>query len=281
MSVHPNDMRHWDAIRCQRGCDIHFTRHVDIHLGGPTRYRDLTPIPHRFAAQFDIEIWDTEEHPVDGGSYCPAHDAVSETILSHGVWEPRETTVILAALEALGEHATFLDIGAQIGWFSTVAGHHGYPVMAIEADPDVADVLRRNLDSTGTDHAVTVMRVGPNTGLTTPILPYTVDPARFVAKIDIEGAEPDAIDALRRHIVNGSIPFILMEISPVFHDRYPAMVSDLFAFGYRAFLMPPKSRPPFVINELSDLAPLEFTDASTVADWHQEDVLFADPEMMA
>lgn len=266
--THPNEMVHWDEIRCQRGCESHPTRKVQIHLGGPTKYRDLTSIPPRFAMDFEIEVWDTDQTPVDGGPYCPARDAVSETIISHGVWEPRETVVILLALEALGAGAQLIDIGAQVGWFSKVAIAFRNVAAAWEADDDVATLLARNIG--GDVHRE---RIGPDTStldVDRPVLPS-------VAKIDIEGAEADAIRALEPFIEDDALPFILMEVSPVFNDSYPDLVADLIDRGYEAYLMPPKANPPHQITSLANLVPEHVSRIGVrevVASWHQEDVLF-------
>jgi len=88
----------WSTIECQRDCPKHWTKQVRVKIGGQTPYHDRPPIPTRFAREVDLTIWDTSRHPVDGGPYCPANDAVSETIASHGIWEQTETTIILDLL---------------------------------------------------------------------------------------------------------------------------------------------------------------------------------------
>ena len=283
---HERDMTHWDEIGCQRGCDNHPTRTVQIHLGGPTAYRDLTPIPERFAMEFDIEVWDTDRTPVDGGPYCPARDAVSETIISHGVWEPRETTVLLLALECFDARCVFVDIGAQVGWFSAVAMKVGDKhAVAYEADATVAKVCHNNLrkiwsdfGGAGPTQKVYTQRI---TEATPPLDDeYIVHPDTIlVVKIDIEGAEAEAVRVLEPEIDDERVPFILMEVSPVFNDSYPDLVTDLIARGYSAYLMPPKQTPPVAIDDLMDLVPYQLYGdlneiAAQVESWHQEDVVF-------
>ena len=288
---HERDMTHWDEIRCQRGCDNHPTRTVQIHLGGPTKYRDLTSIPERFAMDFEIEVWDTAQTPVDGGPYCPARDAVSETIISHGVWEPRETTVLLLAWEALGWDCEFVDIGAQIGWFTWLANHKGIDAYAVEADPAVASVLEQNIHPGLTE--IINLRMGADIP---DWFPGPISHPYVVAKIDIEGAEEAAVVALSERVGLQRVPFILMEVSPVFNDSYPDLVADLMSRGYSAYLMPPKAAPPIQINSLASLVPYEICPGAyrplkgdgtpafrssvdldavreVVAGWHQEDLL--------
>lgn len=273
-----NDMTHWPEIACQRGCAEHPTKIVPIHLGGPTRYRDLTPIPNRFAMDFEIMVWDTDRTPVDGGAYCPARDAVSETIISHGVWEPRETVVMMLLWEAI-ERCVFFDFGAQIGWFSTIAEMRGVPTHAWEADSATANVLARNLAQSSIATFTQQTSVIHRDRITTALDPLNPSQshAPIVAKIDVEGAERDVIRILEAPIALGLVEALLMEVSPVFNDSYPDLVADLIDRGYEAYLMPPKHHPPHRLDSLADLAPEHISRIGVrevVASWHQEDVLF-------
>lgn len=81
--THPNNMAAWSEIKCQRDHE-HHTRRVHIDLSQQHGYHDYPQVPKDLAVSFDMDIWDPALHPVDGGPlYCPAHDAVSETIVSH------------------------------------------------------------------------------------------------------------------------------------------------------------------------------------------------------
>lgn len=269
--MHPNNMTGWDEIKCLRDCDRHYSRQVEVKLAGKTGYQDLTPIP--FELGFPFLVWDTDEHPVDGGLYCPARDAVSETILSHGVWEPRETTV---AAHWFAQGKPFVDMGAQLGWFSIVAALHGCEVHAVEADQDNLTLLEGTFDLNDVSDLLTVHadRVGPG---------FDELPEMEVGfvKIDLEGAEDQAVRVLWPSIRAGLVDAILMEVSPVFDDYYPGLVNKLINQGYEAYMMPPKRRPPHVIDgspeslsrwKFSHLPPDRV--AELVESWHQEDVLF-------
>lgn len=273
-------MTDWSEIRCERGCDNHPTRLVNIQLGGPTAYGDLTPIPQRFARSFEIEVWDTDLTPVDNDPHwCPAHDAVSETILALGVWEPQETAVLMMCWEAIQSPATFVDFGAQIGWFSTLAATFPHlRVVCIEADPDVCEVLDRNVGRTGLVPG-RLMGIRRRIGPRSRAISFPNDDLKIV-KIDIEGAEADAIRVLKPEIDAKNVPFILMEVSPCFNDTYPELVTSLMDLGYHAYCLPPKQRPPVVLDQLTDLLPFRIVGdsgevAEQVASWHQRDVLFA------
>ena len=150
-------------------------------------------------------------------------------VLCLGVWEP----VLTRWLEArLSPGDTFIDVGANVGYFSILASRLVGPngsVVAIEASPTIFGRLERGLRSNRLEnvravHAVVaseegsqMVYLGPDwhTGLTathlepelTPesevraaALPALLTPgelgrARFM-KIDVEGAESDVIAGL-------------------------------------------------------------------------------------
>ena len=76
-------------------------------------------------------------------------DYVSRTILEKGVFEPDSWAAIQ---EHLGAGATFIDIGAHIGYYSLKAaatvGPAGH-VIAIEPNPETIDKLRGNIQASG------------------------------------------------------------------------------------------------------------------------------------
>ena len=80
-------------------------------------------------------------------------DLISRMILVDGVWEPRSVEMLAAHLPA---GATFVDVGAHIGYYSLEAaskvGNTGH-VIAVEPNPDTLRVLRMNLEA---NHAAIV-----------------------------------------------------------------------------------------------------------------------------
>lgn len=239
--THPNDMTHWSEIGCEHGHETHDTIRVGVQLGGHG-YHDYPRIPARFERWIDLDLWDWRHYVDLPSGYCPARDAVSETIATLGVWEPIESTLVLSALTA--SEGAFVDMGAQLGWFSALAASTGVEVWAYEADPQVAELLARNVPSA----TVGVTRIGPECG---PILP----PGPIaLAKLDLEGAEIDAVEWLWPRITDGDhggdVDHLLIEISPVFHDGYPKLVTDLIEVGYDAYLLPDKATPPHRLVDL-------------------------------
>lgn len=271
-------------IRCQRGHTDHATLPVLVTLGGPTGYRDLPSIPQRFARSFSIEVFDWKQYEAfkwteydAGPGYCPAFDAVSETIATLGIWEPSETILTLAVCAAYPD-SVVVDFGSQVGWFTLLACSSGNSVVAIDADPANHQVLRKSLERNGWEGRVLPIqrRVGPNW----PPLGELGDVA--LAKIDVEGAERDALRALWPSIEAGKVAHLMVEVTPSFAEWYPDLVCDLIDAGYLAFELPPKQTPPAILEELPrDLMPGYLNDLSrvvlrrTVEGWDQRNIWFA------
>lgn len=237
----PGDMTAWDEITCQRGCEVHHTRRVEVNLARRHAYADYSQVPKRLARSWSMLVWNTDEHPVDGLSYCPAHDAVSETIIATRIWEPPETILVA---QVLREGDAFLDLGCQIGWYSMLALACGARVTAIDADAEnaaLADASARLAD----DHqgfASSVIRIGPDT----PEIQLAEGEGYRLVKIDLEGAEAEAVRVLGPALETGMVDHLLIEVSPTFKPgaHYPDLVVGLVARGYEAYLLPPKATPP-------------------------------------
>jgi FkbM family methyltransferase len=76
-------------------------------------------------------------------------DFVSRTILETGEWEPTSWQAMRAHLEG---GATFVDVGAQIGYYSLKAAHVVGPrghVIAIEPNPETVSKLQANIQASG------------------------------------------------------------------------------------------------------------------------------------
>lgn len=278
--THPNDMTAWDDIACRRGHTAHRSRRVRVDLARPHGYADLPAVPQRLAKAFDMAVWDPAAHPVDGGPYCPAHDAVSETIINAGIWEPSETILTLAACSAGPAGSWMVDFGSQVGWFSLLAASCGLGVLAIEADEENRRLhtLSNEANDWGGYVSMIPERIGPDTPALDPVRHITL------AKIDVEGAERDAIRMLWPSIEAGMVDHLLVEITPVFADFYGSLVIDLVDAGFQAWVLPNKSIPPAHLDDLpgdlelgriSDLSRLSLDMA--VNSWHQEMVWFSAP----
>jgi FkbM family methyltransferase len=87
---------------------------------------------------------------------------VSATIATTQCWEPFETTVFARLLsgycEANGARPLVVDGGANLGWYTVVAGLLGADVLAAEPMPTNAELLQSNIDRNELTAAVEVFR---------------------------------------------------------------------------------------------------------------------------
>lgn len=223
------------------------------------------------------------------------HDArdrhVSDTLLQQAVWEPRLTRLLQALLKP-GD--VFLDVGANIGYFTVLAAASVGPqgrVFAVEPEPDNLALLRENLrlndlsaevlacalsDTAGEaalflnpdnhgDHSL-ASRAG-QVALTVPlcrgdaVLPADVRIA--VLKMDVQGAEALAWQGLMATIQR-SLPTLrlLLEFSPLSLEQVRAGSGEWLLQA-----MADTGLPMFVVDEQSDV--LVETTVAYLRDWLQ------------
>ena len=175
-------------------------------------------------------------------------DIIQQYIYYFGLWEPNLTRYVR---ERLMPGDTFIDVGANIGYFSLLAskcvGTSG-AVVAIEASPRIFAALQDNLECNPTqnvralniavsDKAGTLKLYGGgifNSGATTTfedpelvfedevdaaplsslLTPQETSAARII-KIDVEGAEWRVIEGMAEILTNGRDDLeIIVEVSP-------------------------------------------------------------------
>lgn len=267
-------------IRCERGCTAHCTKTAIVELFRDSPYHDYAPIPPDLWDVFFIQIWDTESRG-DGDGYCPAADPVSNNIDEFRIWEYAETIVMLRCFNEMRHlHAPlFLDIGAHVGYYSVLAQRRHLDVRAIDADPDVCHgPLAANLDGVNPWN----MRITPGSRLETA---QTIAGRDLIVKIDIEGADADAVAALGDLWGSGLIRYAMIEISPTFGPGYDDLIIGLQRRGYRSFRMPPKADPPHPLDDIRhDLLGWEIKGSAErirrfVSAWEGENVLFVHQSM--
>lgn len=191
---------------------------------------------------------------------------VDRTIYCTGGWEPLETMVIMAALKP-GD--TFVDVGANIGFFSLLAHRLVGPagcVHAIEATPSTADLLDGNIalnkagairvhrcaagdrdgqvamvvhdaGNIGSNHLS--FDAGDGADVEIPLRrldDLLADENIRLIKLDIEGAEAMALRGAGTLLDGESAPALLFEFSPNMlrgmGDDPAALLADLKARGY-------------------------------------------------
>ena len=193
-------------------------------------------------------------------------DILQQYVYYFGVWEPNLTRFIGRRLLP-GD--TFIDVGANVGYFSllasTLVGGSGR-VVAIEASPKLFAALRANLDRnrvhnvravnmTASDRRGIVRLFGGNdyhTGLTTVceqrglkfecevetlplsaiLSPLEMQSARFI-KIDVEGAEWSVVAGMAPLLRFGRTDLeIMVEIDPTllaYQGKLPQDILTLFS----------------------------------------------------
>lgn len=278
-------MTDWETIACQNPePHEHETFMVEVDLSERHGYLNYAPIPERlWLPPFEMEIWNWEKatpasQPVEG-EWCPARCAISQTIAEQGIWEPPETLTLLNLFEGTrysdDEQWEFIDVGAQLGWFSILAARCGLIPVCWEADWEVADILRRNLERFAEFYEVREERIGrDSTGF------FGLSPHPAIMKIDIEGAEPDAIKLHHASFESGRIKAVLIETTPHFGVDVHAMADQLInEYGFTARILPPKVDPYVPYDQIDDLA---FTSSPKMVEelaiqYRQINVLYLQP----
>lgn len=162
--------------------------------------------------------------------YCPGNCAVSETIDNTGRWEPHGTTLMQAVLKQRPAGVVW-DFGSHVGWYSRVAVLMGYEVVAVDGDAENLELVALNAPAAQRRHAWVDETLEPVAG-----------PVAF-AKIDVEGNDRFAVAALAGPLGRREVAALMVEISPVFNDTYPAMVREILDCGYEAFVVPHGGHP--------------------------------------
>ena len=202
---------------------------------------------------------------------------LADSFVSRGclfdAYEPIETALVRQHLTA-GD--VFLDIGANIGWFSllasTIIGPSGH-VHAFEPRTPTVEYLRRSISMNGLESAITVHDVGLDSGDGEQFLAWVKDtpnpghsmvtssatqegmdsirirlmtldslkiPRVDFVKIDVEGAEMRVLEG-GATTISRNRPIVLSEVYPDQLLRVSgASPSDFFSWflnhGYRAFV---------------------------------------------
>ena len=94
------------------------------------------------------------------------------------------------------------------------------------------------------------MRVSPES------LPGDPMPS-WLAKLDLEGAEHDAVRVLWPSVEAGLLEHAMIEVTPAFRDDYPDLIASLVNVGYEVYALPDKALPPLPLDGPDDLVRLD------------------------
>lgn len=178
-------------------------------------------------------VFDFEKYKDQHGLYCTGQDDISRTLKNEGVWGHTETKMIEELL-AQGNpvQRIVLDFGAHIGYYSVMAAKLGYTVQAYEGNFENAELLRINAKLNGVDYKIVTNTIWIDKNSSNVNFNKEIE----LAKIDLEGNEKHAVRMLWPLIKTQQIKHIFMEVSPVFNDSYPDLVTSICAAGYDVFL---------------------------------------------
>jgi FkbM family methyltransferase len=218
----------------------------------------------------------------------PADQIITQAVRNTGKWEEN---VAQAIERHVGPGDVFVDIGAHVGYFSVMAASLGAHVIAIEANPRYADMLKRNLwANVGGDFEVVSIGVSNNPGsaflradprfVGHPSAAYLNDVSGLpveterlsvilgntrpdVVKLDIEGLEyavlKDSLDVLDQTRV------VIVEASASQCERYDTTIEALVDLlqDYFGFYVTYMDGSPLDRN-LYDMRPDKYTNLLAV-----------------
>lgn len=191
------------------------------------------------------------------GSYCPGDEPVGQVIAATGKWEAHITDTATAIVSS-GRRGIVADVGACVGWFSALAGWHGRDVLGVEMVAEFVRVARVNAAGFDTDATIVQCCVDGSTP------PVTVVDDIVLLKVDVEGNEPDVYRVFEHGFVTGRVRYAIFEISPVFNDRYPALIGAVLGHGYRVWRIAPGGSFVEWTAQNVDAAIGEFTQCDVV-----------------
>jgi FkbM family methyltransferase len=213
--------------------------------------------------------------PAQGGwrFCCDLRDSIAREVCFTGQYEPQETALVQAILKP---GMTFVDVGANWGYFTMLAAHHVEKkgrVICLEPDPRLFTVLKENISVNHLDQ-VTALPIaagsrsgwltlagydesGGNFGLsrvvnqssgsdqTFQVAAQTLDEVFRqeslevvdLVKMDIEGAESQALLGMQQSLANQRVHRLLLELHPAQLAGQGQSAADLIErirdFGYR------------------------------------------------
>ena len=204
---------------------------------------------------------------------CDLHDTIAREVCFTGRYEPQETQL---ALRLLGPGMTVVDVGANWGYFTLVCAYRVGStgrVLALEPHPRLVSLLGENVTANRLSHVEAIQLAAGAAAGSTPFVGFderegnwgvsraarATDPVDFEArtvaldellderridrvnlvKVDIEGAEVEALQGMSAGLMGGRYRYVLLECHP--HELAERRVSiddclsPLVRAGYRGW----------------------------------------------
>jgi FkbM family methyltransferase len=189
---------------------------------------------------------------------CDLQDSVQRSLFYSGTFEPNTSTLIKSHL-APGD--TFLDVGANVGHYTFLAAREAGPsgrIHAIEASRETADTLAADVRSNGLEAFVSVHNVaaGATEGraalregdelspvgtryieqgvggdvAVVPLDELLPDSSPAVIKIDVEGADLQALRGMQRMIERAHPRLIVVEADDALLGRFGDSIASLTGY---------------------------------------------------
>ena len=89
----------------------------------------------------------------------PEGEYISDYIREWKCWEPITSEVLTEIFKAAPPNAVFVDIGANIGYFSLLAAQNGISVFAVEPIPANFELLQKTVRDNNLEEQITVITV--------------------------------------------------------------------------------------------------------------------------
>lgn len=240
-----------------------------IRLLPAGRWGAMNRVP-RGGGRFDARL------PAEAGGYryaCDLRDMIAREVFFTGAYGPQETAILRAVLSP---GARFVDVGANWGYFTLLAAHlvgETGRVMAMEPDPRLFALLAGNVAANGLGHVAAVQAAAAERDETLTLAGHAEEDGNWgvsslvaswagprvevrgrpvdevldeqgmdgveLLKMDIEGAEADALRGMAAGLARGRYRRVLLELHPSLHPRGAALLADVAeafeAAGYRGW----------------------------------------------
>ena len=176
-----------------------------------------------YSKKYTDQRFDDESVGLDIISYCLEHDKT---------WEPFQTEITAEILKE-DKNGIFIDVGCQLGYYSTLASLIGTKTFSIDSCNSFLTLFNKTITNNNlTNIKIVTESVDENFNLVEHIpSPVNIN----LIKIDIEGSEKFLINSIDTLLSEKKIKNIIMEISPRLDKDYDTLCVKLHSYGYKIY----------------------------------------------